>query len=67
MAVDEFPNMFMCLGPNSILGAGMLMPLIEHTVGYAVQATAKIQRERLKSMEVKAEAVKAFDEYIDVR
>ncbi|KAI0737199.1 FAD/NAD(P)-binding domain-containing protein [Daedaleopsis nitida] len=65
MCVDGFPNMFMCSGPNSFLGAGMLMPVIEHAVSYAVQATAKMQRERLKSMEVKPEAVKAFDEYID--
>ncbi|KAI0737196.1 flavin-binding monooxygenase [Daedaleopsis nitida] len=65
MCVDEFPNMFMCLGPNSIIGAGLLLPILEFTVMYAVQAAAKIQRERLKSMEVKPEAVKAFDEYIE--
>ena len=66
VAVDEFPNMFMALGPNSIIGAGLLIPILEFTVMYAVQATAKLQRERLKSIEVKAQAVQAFDRYIDV-
>ena len=44
----------------------MLIPIIEFAIMYAVQATAKMQRERLKSMEVKARAVKAFDRYVDV-
>ena len=67
VCVDGFPNMFMSLGPNSSIGAGGLLPIIENTVMYAVQATAKIQRERLKSMEVKVAAVQAFDSYIEVR
>lgn len=33
---------------------------------YAVQATLKLQRERLKSMEAKQEAVDDFDEYLEV-
>ena len=66
MCVDKFPNMFMCLGPNSVLGAGVLLPVLKYTVMYAVQATTKMQRERNKSMEVKPEAVHAFDEYIEV-
>ena len=67
MCVDSFPNMFMSLGPNSVIGAGVLLPIIEYAVMYAVQATAKMQRERLKSMEVKLSAVKDFDNYIEVR
>ncbi|EIW55631.1 FAD/NAD-P-binding domain-containing protein [Trametes versicolor FP-101664 SS1] len=65
VAVDGFPNMFMALGPNSVLASGMLLPLIEQQVMYAVQATAKLQRDRLKSMEVKPEAVRDFDQYIE--
>ncbi len=67
MCVDGFPNMFMSLGPNSVIGAGVLLPVIEAAVGYAVQATAKMQRERFKSMEVKLRAVQDFDRYIEVR
>ncbi|TBU26545.1 FAD/NAD(P)-binding domain-containing protein [Dichomitus squalens] len=65
MCVDGFPNMFMSLGPNSIIGAGLLLPILEFAVMYAVQATAKIQRERLKSMEVKPKAVRDFDKYVE--
>ena len=67
MAVDGFPNMFMSLGPNSVIGAGILLGIIEAAVGYAVQATAKLQRERLKSMEPKVRAVRDFERYIEVR
>ena len=66
MAVDGFPNMFMSLGPNSVIGTGILLGILEAAVMYAVQATAKMQRERLKSMEPKARAVRDFDRYIEV-
>ncbi|KAL1943925.1 hypothetical protein VTO73DRAFT_3743 [Trametes versicolor] len=65
VAVDSFPNMFMALGPNAAIATGMLVPLIEQQVMYAVQATAKLQRDRLKSMEVKPEVVRDFDQYIE--
>ncbi|KAI0761050.1 hypothetical protein BD413DRAFT_617293 [Trametes elegans] len=65
IAVDGFPNMFMSFGPNSGVGSGSLLALFEYQIGYAVQAVAKMQRERLKSMEVKARAVRDFDQYID--
>ena len=66
VAVDGYPNMFMSLGPNSAVATGTLIPMIEYQIEYAIQATAKLQRERLKSIEVKAEAVQDFDDYIEV-
>ncbi|OSD03668.1 FAD/NAD-P-binding domain-containing protein [Trametes coccinea BRFM310] len=65
VVVDEFPNMFMSLGPNSVIASGTLLPLLEYQVGYAVQAAAKLQRERLKSIEVKAQALQDFDQYLE--
>lgn len=67
IAVDGFPNLFMVDGPNSGLASAGLIPLIEQQVMYAVQATAKLQRDRLKSIEVKPEAVRDFDQYLEVR
>lgn len=67
VAVDGFPNMFMSFGPNSGVGSGSLLALIEYQVMYAVQATAKLQRELLKSIEVKPEALRDFDQYLEVR
>ena len=67
LCTDGFPNMFMVLGPNSLIGAGPFIQVIEAGVAYALKAVEKIQRERLKSIEVKREAVLDFDELIQVR
>ena len=67
VAVDGFPNWFQSFGPNSGGGSGSLTATIEAQIGYAVKATAKLQRERLKSLDVKKEAVDDFDEYLEVR
>ena len=66
VAVDGFPNMFQALGANSNVGAGNLLLVMERQVDYAVAATLKVQRERLKSIEAKAEAIEDFERYIDV-
>ncbi|KAE9409300.1 FAD/NAD-P-binding domain-containing protein [Gymnopus androsaceus JB14] len=65
IAVDGFPNWFSALGPNSGVGAGSLLLLIEKQVDYAVAATLKLQRERIKSIEVKKKAVDDFDAYLE--
>ncbi|KAI0344764.1 FAD/NAD-binding domain-containing protein [Trametopsis cervina] len=65
VCVDGFPNWFFSLGPNSNVGSGSLLALMEYQVDYAVAATLKLQRERLKSIEVKEEAVADYDEYIE--
>jgi cation diffusion facilitator CzcD-associated flavoprotein CzcO len=65
VATDGFPNWFYSLGPNSAVGAGSLLLLMEKQVDYMVQAVLKIQRERIKSMEPKKEAVDDFDEYLE--
>ncbi|TRM61604.1 hypothetical protein BD626DRAFT_501587 [Schizophyllum amplum] len=65
IAVDGFPNWFQSFGPNSAMGSGSLLAVIEKQVEYAVKATAKLQRERLKSMAVKKEAAEDFDEYLE--
>lgn len=67
VCVDGFPNWFFSLGPNSSVGSGSLLALIEYQVEYAVAAALKLQRERLKSIEVKRVAVDDYDEYIEVR
>ncbi|TCD65588.1 hypothetical protein EIP91_002473 [Steccherinum ochraceum] len=63
--VDEFPNYFFSLGPNAAVGGGSLTAVIERQVDFAVRATRKLQRERLRSIEVKEEALKDFDEYLE--
>lgn len=54
------------MGPNSAVGSGSLLVIIEREVEYAAAAIAKMQRERIRTIEVKAEAVRDFDEYLEV-
>jgi cation diffusion facilitator CzcD-associated flavoprotein CzcO len=67
ICVPGFPNWFQALGPNSAVGSGSLLVVIERQIEYAIKATLKLQRERLKSIEVTKEATRDFDEYIQVR
>jgi hypothetical protein len=43
------------------------MVILERQIEYAIKATLKLQRERLKSIEVKKEAARDYDEYLEVR
>ncbi|KAK7686490.1 hypothetical protein QCA50_010087 [Cerrena zonata] len=65
VCVDEFPNFFFALGPNSGVGSGSLLALIERQVEFAVEVVGKMGRERLGSVVVKREAVEDYDEYIE--
>ncbi|KAJ7361384.1 hypothetical protein DFH08DRAFT_843982 [Mycena albidolilacea] len=65
IAVDGFPNWFQSNGPNSAVGSGSLLIVFERQVDYAVQATLKLQREHLKSIEIKPQAVADWDAYIE--
>ena len=68
LAVDGFPNFFNLLGPNSGIGTGSLLAIMEAQVMYMARAIGKMQRERIRChMEPKPEAVRAFDAYLEVR
>ena len=66
VCTDGFPNWFMALGPNSGIGSGSLLVMLERQIEYAIAAAKKLQREHLKSIEVKKDAVADFDEYLEV-
>ncbi|KAI0057669.1 FAD/NAD-P-binding domain-containing protein [Artomyces pyxidatus] len=65
LAVDGFPNLFLGAGPNSGVNSGSLLVVFERQALYAVRATLKLQRERLRTLEVKAHAVRDWREYMD--
>ncbi|KAJ5531135.1 hypothetical protein N7527_004528 [Penicillium freii] len=65
IATDGFPNYFICLGPNAGLGEGNLLVLIERELDYFTECARKIQRDNIRAMSVKREAVKCFTEYCD--
>ncbi|KAF4185574.1 hypothetical protein CNMCM7927_006518 [Aspergillus lentulus] len=65
LAVDGFPNYFVCLGPNAALGEGNLLLLIEKEIDYFTLCVQKMQRDNIRAMSVKKEAVEMFTRYCD--
>ncbi|KAJ5542821.1 hypothetical protein N7535_005245 [Penicillium sp. DV-2018c] len=65
IATDGFPNYFISLGPNAGLGDGNLLVLIESALDYFTQCVLKMQRDNIRAMSVKREAVSRFTEYCD--
>ena len=63
VAVDNFPNLFIASGPNSSINSGSFLNVLESVVNYSCQLILKLQRDRYKSMEPKAEAIKELAEY----
>ncbi|KZT37069.1 FAD/NAD(P)-binding domain-containing protein [Sistotremastrum suecicum HHB10207 ss-3] len=65
ITTDSFPSLFFTLGPSSAVGSGSLLCIIERQVDYFVKVVLKVQRERIKSVEVRKEAVDDFEEYLE--
>ncbi|KAJ5321431.1 hypothetical protein N7476_004433 [Penicillium atrosanguineum] len=65
LATNEFPNYFISLGPNAGLGEGNLLLLIEKGIDYMSECIRKIQRDNIRTMAVKGNAVKQFTQYCD--
>ncbi|KPI45430.1 putative sterigmatocystin biosynthesis monooxygenase stcW [Cyphellophora attinorum] len=65
LAVNDFANMFMLLGPNSGLGHGNLLITIERFVDYTAQALQKMQLENIRTMQPSVRSVKNFTAFCD--
>lgn len=65
LAVDEFPNYFMMLGPNAGIGAGSLNPVLEGQGEYIIKCIRKLQKEDYLSMTPKKERVDDFSDYVE--
>ncbi|KAL5366664.1 hypothetical protein BJX96DRAFT_44220 [Aspergillus floccosus] len=63
LAVPNFPNHFMFLGPSSPVGHGSILPIIEHATKYMLRMIHKCQTQGVKSVEVSQEAVDDFVEH----
>jgi len=64
VAVDNFPNFFMVLGPNTGLGAGSLTVFLESQGDYVVKCIRKLQKEDYVTMMPKAQLVSDFSDYV---
>jgi hypothetical protein len=64
VAVDDFPNFFMVLGPNAGVGAGSLTVLLEAQGDYIVKCIRKLQKEDYLTMTPKGSRVRDFSDYV---
>ena len=67
MTVAGFPNMFMLYGPNTNLGAGSIVYMLESQIEYVVEAVRTLARTRIAYMDVRAEVQSRFNEDIQSR
>lgn len=66
VAVDDFPNYFVMLGPNSGIGAGSLNPILEAEGDYIIKCIRKLQKEDYLTMTPKRARVDDFSDYVGV-
>ncbi|KAK5086640.1 hypothetical protein LTR05_003808 [Lithohypha guttulata] len=65
IGTDNFPNYFQSLGPNSGVGNGNLLMIIEAVQDYVGQILRKMATGHVRTIEPKAKAVKNFTDYCD--
>ena len=66
-AVPGFPNFFMLLGPNTGLGHGSMVYMIESQIEHVRRAVAAMGRSGAATIEVRPEAHAAFNRDVDAR
>ncbi|KAF2500039.1 FAD/NAD(P)-binding domain-containing protein [Lophium mytilinum] len=63
IAVNDYPNYFMTLGPNCPIGNGPVLISIESEVDYIIKMLSKFQKENIRSFDVKPEPVQEFNDW----
>ncbi|MBV8062624.1 MAG: NAD(P)/FAD-dependent oxidoreductase [Nevskia sp.] len=61
MAVSGFPNLFVVYGPNTNLGAGSIIYMLERQTRYIAQAAQLLAQHRQAAMEVRVEVQQEFN------
>ncbi|KAL2419678.1 FAD-binding monooxygenase tazF [Exophiala dermatitidis] len=64
LAVNNFPNYFMFLGPSSPAGHGSILPIIEHATKYMVNVMKKAQTQGIRSLAPTKAAVDDFNVHV---
>jgi cation diffusion facilitator CzcD-associated flavoprotein CzcO len=67
MCVSGFPNLFIVYGPNTNLGAGSIIFMLECQQKYIVQAVKLMRDKGLASIDVLSQAERAFTDDIQAR
>ncbi|WP_020661990.1 flavin-containing monooxygenase [Amycolatopsis benzoatilytica] len=67
LTVPGFPNLFCMYGPNTNLGAGSIIYMIERQARYLRQAVEHLARPGVASLEVRAEVEERYDREVQAR
>jgi cation diffusion facilitator CzcD-associated flavoprotein CzcO len=67
MAVPGFPNMFMMYGPNTNLGCGSIIYMLERQARYIRQAVQQLARSGASYVDVRQEVADRFDAEVQGR
>lgn len=67
MTVPEFPNMFVMYGPNTNLGTGSIIYMLERQARYIRQAVEVVVRSPGAVVEIRAEVEQRYDDEIQRR
>ncbi|SDN42188.1 Predicted flavoprotein CzcO associated with the cation diffusion facilitator CzcD [Geodermatophilus sp. DSM 45219] len=59
--VAGFPNLFLLLGPNTVLGHTSVVIMIEAQIRYVLAALTALERSGARAVEVRREAQEAYD------
>jgi cation diffusion facilitator CzcD-associated flavoprotein CzcO len=65
MSVAGFPNLFVIIGPNTALGHNSMVFMIESQLNYLMGCLEAMRRRGASTVEVRADAVAAFNDEID--
>jgi cation diffusion facilitator CzcD-associated flavoprotein CzcO len=65
--VAGFPNLFTLLGPNTGLGAGSIVTMIEAQLDYAMACLSALDDGRLRTIEPRADVQQAFNAQVQSR
>ncbi|MBA3328780.1 MAG: NAD(P)/FAD-dependent oxidoreductase [Solirubrobacterales bacterium] len=66
-AIPGFPNLFMLLGPNTGLGHGSMVYMIESQVAYVIDALRTMRRRDAAAVELRPEVLAASAADVDAR
>ncbi|TDV41314.1 flavin-containing monooxygenase [Actinophytocola oryzae] len=61
LAVSGFPNFFLMYGPNTNVGSGSIVHMLESQIAYVVRA-ARVLRDGARTLDVRADVLDRFDE-----
>ncbi|WP_320671257.1 flavin-containing monooxygenase [Patulibacter defluvii] len=67
VTVSGFPNMFLTYGPNTNLGAGSIIYMIESQANYVIDALQRLSARGGGYLDVREEALDAFDREVQTR